>query len=56
MAMTDAERLAASRRILREWVDQQGHDRCWYYPELFTMLVAVLDVEATVEPRLPPVR
>jgi hypothetical protein len=52
--MTDAARLAEARRILQEWLDRQGHDRCWYYPDVFTRLAGCLDVTATVGPGLPP--
>lgn len=50
--MTNLE--AETRSILQEWVDQQGHNRCWYYPELFRRLVALYGVEASKEPALPP--
>lgn len=43
-----------TKRVMQEWVDKQGHDRCWYYPELFRKLVALHGVEATKEPALPP--
>jgi hypothetical protein len=53
--VTDADRLAVARQVLREWLDKQGHSRCWYYPELFTRLAECLDVSPTVAPGLPPV-
>jgi hypothetical protein len=43
-----------ARQILREWAEKQGHDRCWYYPDLFRKLADVLGVNLKVEPRLPP--
>lgn len=43
-----------SKAILQEWVDQQGHERCWYYPDLFVRLAELLGVRATKKPNLPP--
>lgn len=42
------------KRITQEWLDKQGHDRCWYYPELFRKLAQVLELKLTVEAQLPP--
>lgn len=50
--IVNRERIAAS--ILQEWVDQQGHNRCWYYPDLFRKLARLYGVKMTVEPALPP--
>ena len=47
-------RYYAAQEIVKEWVDQQGHDRCWYYPDLFRKLQRVLNVYPTREPFLPP--
>lgn len=43
-----------AKQLLQSWVDQQGHNRCWYYPEIFTKLAALFDIKMTVEPSLPP--
>jgi hypothetical protein len=48
------EKCNEAKKTIQNWVDQQGHDRCWYYPELFEKLVAMFDVQMTVEPSLPP--
>lgn len=40
--------------VIQSWVDKQGHDRCWYYPELFQQLVGMLNIQSTVDPKLPP--
>lgn len=42
------------RKILQEWVDKQGHDRCWYYPELFLEICKILEITPSKEPKLPP--
>lgn len=51
--MTDPERVQEARRLLQEWLDQQGHERCWYYPDIFRQLCRVLEVTESREPRLP---
>jgi len=52
--MDDSEKLKEVRQITQEWLDQQGHNRCWYYPELFAKLVKTLGLQMTVDPALPP--
>lgn len=42
------------RRTTQSWLDQQGHNRCWYYPELFVKLAEKLGLKMTDEPSLPP--
>jgi hypothetical protein len=51
----DTEVLAEARRILQGWLDQQSHDRCWYYPDVFVELAKCLGVERKVNPNLPPI-
>lgn len=41
------------KTIMQEWVDKQGHDQCWYYPEIFGELVEILDIKTSKEPSLP---
>ncbi|MFO0705103.1 MAG: hypothetical protein U0517_04065 [Candidatus Andersenbacteria bacterium] len=36
------------------WIDKQGHDRCWYYPEIFAVIVDALGIKAQLQPALPP--
>jgi len=48
------EKFYEAKRAIQEWVDKQGHDRCWYYPELFRRLADIFEVESTREPCLPP--
>lgn len=43
-----------ARKLLQQWVDKQGHDRCWYYPEIFKQLCQLFDVKLKVDPSLPP--
>ena len=52
--MTDSVRLFRARQLIREWLAKQGQDRCWYYPDIFNQLAAVLGVEVQAAPQLPP--
>jgi len=46
--------LTDAKRIIQTWLDKQGHDRCWYYPDLFRELAMLFGLEKTVSKRLPP--
>jgi hypothetical protein len=30
-----------SKALIQEWLEKQGHERCWYYPEIFEKLAAL---------------
>lgn len=47
------EKYAQAKKVMQTWVDQQGHDRCWYYPELFLQLVEIFEMTPTRSPCLP---
>ncbi|MEK6908938.1 MAG: hypothetical protein AABX23_02715 [Nanoarchaeota archaeon] len=34
-----------TERILREWVELTGHNRCWWHPELLQRLGKLYDVD-----------
>jgi hypothetical protein len=48
------EKCADAKRILQTWMDEQGHNRCWYYPDVFRELATLFGVDASKEPGLPP--
>jgi len=52
--MDPEQKLFSAKQVIQEWVDQQGHDRCWYYPDLFRKLADIFEVEASKQPNLPP--
>ena len=39
-------------QILNEYVSKKGHDKCWYYPDLFNKLIELYGIKS-VEPELP---
>ena len=43
-----------ARQVIQEWIDKQGHDKCWYYPDLFRRLIDVFEIKQTMEQLLPP--
>ena len=45
------EKYNAAKEVLQDWVDKQGQERCWYYPDKFTELAEILDVPIT---KVPP--
>ncbi len=42
-----------AKRLIEEWVNKQGHDSCWYYPEIFRQLAELFKVKYT-DQNLPP--
>lgn len=40
--------------IIKEWINKQGHDRCWYYPDLFNELISIFQIKSNKNPCLPP--
>lgn len=47
-------KLEEAKAVLQEWADKQGHDRCWYYPEIFRKLCEIMGVTITKDMNLPP--
>jgi len=53
--MTDYEKkYSDAKSVIQEWTDKQGHDRCWYYPELFRKLVDIFEIRQSKKSALPP--
>ncbi len=42
-----------AQKIISEWAGQQGHDRCWYYPDLFNKLGKLFKMNFKIKPHLP---
>lgn len=51
--MSLEEKFDEARNIIQEWASKQGHERCWYYPDLFRKLAEIFEIEYT-NPSLPP--
>ena len=41
------------RNAIREWDRKKGHDRCWYYPEIFREIAGIVGIGLTNEPYMP---
>lgn len=41
------------RKIVQEWADKSGQDRCWWFPELFQRLADILKITPNAVP-FPP--
>ncbi len=39
--------------LLKEWINQQGHDRCWYYPDIFQEIMKVHNLNLEIQKSLP---
>lgn len=53
--MTNLEqKFNEAKSVIQEWVDKQGHDRCWYYPDLFRKLADIFEINCSKDPSLPP--
>ena len=47
------EKCNEAAKLLQEWTDKQGHDRCWYYPDIFCRLCEIYGIMPG-EVKLPP--
>jgi hypothetical protein len=52
-SMTDLEKLAAIKACIQEWNDKSGHDRCWYYPDIFQKIATIAGVTLSQQAVLP---
>ena len=50
-ACSDCEQ---AKKIIQQWLDQQGHNRCWYYPDVFNKLATLFKLSPKKDPELPP--
>lgn len=42
------------QELVKQWIDKQGHDRCWYYPEIFKAIAEKLEIRQGLPSELPP--
>lgn len=50
---SDEHKIIKITELLNSWISKQGHDSCWYYPDIFAALCAELGIEWK-QPALPP--
>lgn len=41
-------------KLVQQWLDKQGHERCWYYPDIFRSLAKVFGLTSKLPSNLPP--
>lgn len=41
----NGEALSAARQVLTGWAGKQGHERCWWHPEILEELCGILGVD-----------
>lgn len=44
-----------TRILLQNWIDKQGHERCWYYPDIFNELIKLYGIVPNNHPNLPTI-
>lgn len=48
------QKLGMIKEEVEQWIHKQGHDRCWFYPDIFMKLCEILEIKPTKLPCLPP--
>lgn len=41
------------KQLVQSWLNKQGHDRCWYYPEIFQQIAEILNIDIEEDQKLP---
>lgn len=52
-ALNNGSKVSQAEMLLKGWVEKQGHDQCWFYPEIFRQLCSTFGITAP-DPGLPP--
>ena len=47
------EKLNKIKDLISEWDAKTGHDRCWYFPDLFRKIAEIVEVKLTNHSELP---
>lgn len=45
MIDSDRYKIENIRQVVLQWASQQGHNKCWYYPDLFNELIEILGIK-----------
>jgi hypothetical protein len=48
--MNDSDKLEQIRQVILEWDGKKGHDRCWYYHDLFNKIANIAGVQLKPSP------
>lgn len=41
------------KQAIKKWIDKQGHDKCWYYPEIFKEISDILEIKTDKNIEIP---
>ncbi len=52
-AYKNGEIFVKTKKILQELANRQGHNKCWYNPEVIKELLELYEIKPTVSPNLP---
>lgn len=52
--MNNLNKIQQIQAVIQEWDSKKGHNRCWFYPELFQQIAKIVEVPLTDSPILPP--
>ncbi|MBI4174167.1 MAG: hypothetical protein HY517_00855 [Candidatus Aenigmarchaeota archaeon] len=43
-----------AKKVVQEFADMQGHDRCWWHPDLLNRLAEIFEIKSLKDLELPP--
>lgn len=49
----DSEKVELVKKTVEKWAGEQGHNQCWYYPEVLREIATIVDARTNIEPNLP---
>lgn len=53
IVLEQLQNLKQIQELVKGWLNKQGHDQCWYYPDIFLEIAKIVDADLTNQPNLP---
>lgn len=47
------DKLDKIKKLIEDWINKQGHNRCWFYPEIFNKICEELGIQQVAPSCLP---
>lgn len=47
------DKIVQIRLLIEEWANKQGHDSCWFYPDIFRQIALIVEAKIKTQ-NLPP--